>query len=203
MFTTSKVSKTIPDGSRQVLKNVNLCFFPGAKIGVVGLNGSGKTSLLRIMAGVDDKFDGEAVPMPGASIGYLPQEPVLDGRTVQENIDLGVTKSQALLDQFTALSVKCGEPLSDNEMARVMDDLAGGLITYSLYCLHQNHLAESGSDPQNPISLCPHTPNQSAALQDQIDAGDLWELDRMKQVESVLFAPRPSCWGLVLTTKTW
>ena len=143
MFTMSKVSKTIPDGSREVLNNINLCFYPGAKIGVVGLNGSGKTSLLRIMAGEDKTFEGTAVPMPGASIGYLPQEPVLEGRTVQENIDLGVAKAQALLDQFTDLSVKCGEDLSDDEMARVMDELAD--------------------------------------LQDKIDAGNLWELDRMKQ----------------------
>ena len=63
----------MPDGSRTILKNINLCFFPGAKIGVVGLNGSGKSSLLKIMAGVDKEFTGVAVPMPSASIGYLSQ----------------------------------------------------------------------------------------------------------------------------------
>ena len=76
MFTMTKVSKTLPQG-KQILKDINLCFYPGAKIGVVGLNGSGKSSLLKIMAGVDTQFDGTAVPMPGASVGYLPQEPIL------------------------------------------------------------------------------------------------------------------------------
>ena len=79
MFTISKLSKSLPDGSRTILKNINLCFYPGAKIGVVGLNGSGKSTLLKIMAGVEKQFDGVAVPMPGASIGYLPQEPTLEG----------------------------------------------------------------------------------------------------------------------------
>ena len=60
------------------MKNINLCFFPGAKIGVVGSNGSGKSSLLKIMAGVDNQFTGTAVPMPKASVGYLPQEPILE-----------------------------------------------------------------------------------------------------------------------------
>ena len=142
MFTIQGLSKTIPDGSREILKKINLCFFPGAKIGVVGLNGSGKSSLLRIMAGVDTSFDGVAVPMPSASVGYLPQEPQLEGTTVMDNINMGVAKGQALLDEFNELSVKCGEPLSDDEMAKVMDDLAN--------------------------------------LQDKIDAGNLWELDRLK-----------------------
>ena len=63
MFTITGLTKTLPDGSRTILKNINLCFFPGAKIGVVGLNGSGKSSLLKIMAGVDKSFTGTAVPM--------------------------------------------------------------------------------------------------------------------------------------------
>ena len=64
--------------NRTILKNINLCFFPGAKIGVVGSNGSGKSSLLKVMAGVDTQFTGTAVPMPKASVGYLPQEPILE-----------------------------------------------------------------------------------------------------------------------------
>ena len=81
MFTIQGLTKSLPDGSRTILKNINLCFYPGAKIGVVGLNGSGKSSLLRIMAGLDKSYDGTAVPMPGASIGYLSQEPVLQEGT--------------------------------------------------------------------------------------------------------------------------
>jgi ATP-binding cassette ChvD family protein len=143
MFTVKGLTKTLPDGSRTLLKNIHLCFYPGAKIGVVGLNGSGKSSLLKIMAGVDKEFTGEAVPMPGASIGYLPQEPTLEGKTVIDNINLGVKKSQDLLDRFTELSAKCAEPLSDDEMTKVMNELT--------------------------------------EVQNKIDAGNLWEIDRVKQ----------------------
>lgn len=142
MFTILGLTKTLPDGSKTILKNINLCFYPGAKIGVVGLNGSGKSSLLKIMAGVDASFTGTAVPMPGISIGYLPQEPILQGKTVMENIDYGVKKSQDILNKFNELSMKCAEPLSDDEMERVMNELAD--------------------------------------IQATIDAGNLWEIDRMK-----------------------
>ena len=123
MFTMQGVTKTLPDSGKTILKNINLCFFPGAKIGVVGLNGSGKSSLLRVMAGVDKDFTGTAVPCPGASIGYLSQEPILEGETVMDNINLGVAKSQAVLDRFNELSLKCGEALSDDDMAKVMNEL--------------------------------------------------------------------------------
>lgn len=124
MFTISKLSKTLPDGSRTILKNINLCFYPGAKIGVVGLNGSGKSTLLKIMAGVEKVFDGVAVPMPGASIGYLPQEPTLEGATVIDNINIGVKKSQDLLDRFNELTVKCSDPTLDPEqIEKVMNDM--------------------------------------------------------------------------------
>jgi sulfate-transporting ATPase len=79
-----RVGKLIPP-KRQILKDISLSFFPGAKIGVLGTNGSGKSSLLRIMAAVDTEFDGTATPMPNISIGYLPQEPKIDPeRTVRE-----------------------------------------------------------------------------------------------------------------------
>jgi len=123
MFTMTQCSKTVADGSKTVLKNINLCFFPGAKIGVVGSNGSGKSSMLKIMAGLDKSFTGTAVPMPSASVGYLPQEPQLIGETVIDNINLGVEKSQKLLDRFNELSLKCAEPLGDDEMAQVMAEL--------------------------------------------------------------------------------
>ena len=123
MFTIIDLTKTLPDGSRTILNNINLSFYPGAKIGVVGSNGSGKSSLLRIMAGVDKQFDGTAIPMPSASIGYLPQEPELTGETVMDNINLGVQRSQQKLDRFNELSVQLGEPLSDQEMSAVMNEI--------------------------------------------------------------------------------
>lgn len=122
-MTLTKVNKVLPQG-KQILKNINLAFYPGAKIGVVGLNGSGKSSLLKIMAGADTQFDGGAVPMPGASVGYLAQEPTLEGKTVQDNIDLGCKKSQDVLDRFNDLSLKLGEDLSTDEMDKVTQELS-------------------------------------------------------------------------------
>ena len=81
MFTLAGLTKKVPDGSRTILDGIDLCFFPGAKIGVVGANGAGKSSLMKIMAGVDGEFDGTARPAPGASVGYLSQEPELAGET--------------------------------------------------------------------------------------------------------------------------
>lgn len=77
VYTMNRVGKIVPP-KRQILKDISLSFFPGAKIGVLGLNGAGKSSLLKIMAGIDKEIEGEAIPMPGLNIGYLPQEPVLD-----------------------------------------------------------------------------------------------------------------------------
>lgn len=91
VYTMNRVGKMVPP-KRQILKDISLSFFPGAKIGVLGLNGSGKSSLLRIMAGVDKEIEGEAVPMPGLRIGFLPQEPQLDpGKTVREAVEEGMS----------------------------------------------------------------------------------------------------------------
>ncbi|TNF20953.1 MAG: ATP-binding cassette domain-containing protein, partial [Pseudomonadales bacterium] len=76
VYSMHRVSKVVPP-KREILKDISLSFFPGAKIGVLGLNGAGKSTLLRIMAGVDTEIDGEARPMPGIKVGYLPQEPQL------------------------------------------------------------------------------------------------------------------------------
>ena len=90
VFTMNRVSRVVPP-KRVILKDISLSFFPGAKIGVLGTNGSGKSSLLKIMAGVDKEFEGEAVPMPGLNIGYLPQEPQLDAeQTVREAVEQGI-----------------------------------------------------------------------------------------------------------------
>src|SRR5437588_6539608 len=97
---------------REVLKGINLAFYPGAKIGVIGTNGSGKSSLLRIMAGVDTEFLGEAKPYPGTKIGYFAQEPELgSARTVLEAVDEAVADIRGLVTEFEAVSMKLGEPL--------------------------------------------------------------------------------------------
>src|SRR5204862_7972425 len=86
VYTMRRVSKTVPP-KRTILKNISLNFFPGAKIGVLGLNGSGKSSLLKIMAGVDDHYEGEVIRMPGIKVGYLEQEPLLSKNlTVREAV---------------------------------------------------------------------------------------------------------------------
>jgi ATP-binding cassette ChvD family protein len=142
MFTMVGLTKTLPDKSKTILKNINLSFYPGAKIGVVGLNGSGKSTLLKIMAGIDKEFDGTARPLPGASIGYLPQEPELEFDTVQECIDDAVQSSRQILEDYNNLSMKLADPdITDDEMTNTMNELE--------------------------------------RINDVIDAGNLWELDRV------------------------
>ncbi|HEU4614263.1 MAG TPA: energy-dependent translational throttle protein EttA, partial [Kofleriaceae bacterium] len=105
VYTMNRVGKVVPP-KRVILRDISLSFFPGAKIGVLGLNGSGKSSLLKIMAGVDTEFDGEAVPMPGLRIGYLPQEPMLDPQaTVRAAVEEGMSEvldAKARLDEVYA-----------------------------------------------------------------------------------------------------
>jgi energy-dependent translational throttle protein EttA len=141
VYTMNRVSKIVPP-KREILKDISLSFFPGAKIGVLGLNGSGKSSLLRIMAGIDTEIDGEARPQPGINVGYLPQEPEIDPtQTVRDAVEEGVGEIKALLTRFDEISNAFAEPMSDDEM----NDL----------------LMEQGE------------------LQNQIDAVNGWELDRM------------------------
>jgi energy-dependent translational throttle protein EttA len=121
IFTMRDLRKVVPP-SREILKGIHLSFFPGAKIGVLGANGAGKSSLLRIMAGVDKDFLGEARPLPGTRIGFLPQEPQLDpSKDVRGNVMDGVREQQALLDQFNEISAKFAEPMDDDEMARLLE----------------------------------------------------------------------------------
>jgi sulfate-transporting ATPase len=121
IFTMRDLRKVVPP-SREILKGIYLAFYPGAKIGVLGANGAGKSSLLRIMAGVDQDFLGEARPLPGTRIGFLPQEPQLDpGKDVRGNVIEGVREQQALLDQFNQISAKFAEPMDDEEMARLLE----------------------------------------------------------------------------------
>ncbi|MDA0787833.1 MAG: energy-dependent translational throttle protein EttA [Proteobacteria bacterium] len=121
VFTMSRVGKTVPP-NRTILKDISLSFFPGAKIGVLGLNGAGKSTLLKIMAGVDKDFHGEARPQPDIRIGYLAQEPELDpGKDVRGNVEDGVAALKALLDEFNAVSDQFAEPMSDDEMNELLE----------------------------------------------------------------------------------
>ena len=116
--------KVVPP-SREILRGIWLSFYPGAKIGVLGANGAGKSSLLRIMAGVDHDFQGEAWPHEGTRIGYLSQEPQLDAsKNVKENVELAVQPTRDLLRKFEEISNKFAEPMSDDEMTKLLDQQA-------------------------------------------------------------------------------
>ncbi|MDP3720561.1 MAG: energy-dependent translational throttle protein EttA [Acidobacteriota bacterium] len=122
VYTMKGLGKVYPPDA-QVLKDIWLSFLPGAKIGVLGLNGAGKSTLLKIMAGVETSFVGEAFPGQGVSIGYLPQEPVLNpDKDVRGNVEEGVAEIKALLDRYDAVNAKLGEDLSPEEMDKVMDE---------------------------------------------------------------------------------
>ena len=122
IYTMHRVGKVVPP-KREILKNISLSFFPGAKIGVLGLNGSGKSSLLRIMAGVDQEFNGEARPAPNTKVGYLSQEPQLDAsKNVRGNVEEAVASTKALLDKFNEISMKFGEPMDDDTMNKLMEE---------------------------------------------------------------------------------
>ena len=141
VFTMNRVSKVVPP-KRVILKDISLSFFPGAKIGVLGLNGSGKSSLLKIMAGVDKEFDGEATPMPNLNIGFLPQEPQLNPeQTVREAVEEGlgeVFNAQKKLDEIYAAYA---EPDAD------FDKLAAEQAKYEAL------LANAGSDTGHQLEI--------------------------------------------------
>ena len=116
------VGKIIPP-KRKILDNINLSFFPGAKIGVLGFNGSGKSSLLRIMAGIDKEIEGEARPQPDIKIGYLAQEPELDDSTdVRANVEKGVQEVIDTLKAYNQISDRFAEPMDDEEMTQLIED---------------------------------------------------------------------------------
>src|SRR5687768_13921583 len=120
VFTMYKLSRTHPPDKR-VLEDISLSFLPGAKIGVLGANGAGKSSLLRIMAGLDTGFSGEARLAPGATVGLLEQEPRLDpDKDVRGNVEDGVRELRDLLDRFNELAADYSEETAD-EFARLQD----------------------------------------------------------------------------------
>jgi ATP-binding cassette ChvD family protein len=135
IYTMNRVSKVVPP-KRIILRDISLSFFPGAKIGVLGLNGSGKSSLLKIMAGIDASFDGEARPQSGIRIGFLPQEPQLDAaKDVRTTVMEGVGETFRQVQEFNSISDKFAEPMDDERMnallarqAQLQDaiDTAGG-----------------------------------------------------------------------------
>ncbi|HUU74174.1 MAG TPA: energy-dependent translational throttle protein EttA [Burkholderiales bacterium] len=141
VYTMMRVGKMVPP-KRVILKDISLSFFPGAKIGVLGLNGSGKSSLLRIMAGEDQDFDGEAVPMPGIRIGYLPQEPQLDADlTVREAVEQGMGEVMEAKRKLDEIYAAYAEPDAD------FDKLAEEQAKYEAV------LAASGSDTEHQLEI--------------------------------------------------
>jgi len=121
IYTMQNLRKVVPP-SREILKGIYLSFFPGVKIGVLGSNGAGKSSLLRIMAGVDQDFIGHAKPADGVRVGFLPQEPTLDAaKTVRGNVEEAVADTRALLEEFEAISNRFAEPMDEDEMTALLE----------------------------------------------------------------------------------
>ena len=144
IYVMQNLSKVFP-GGKELFKGISLSFFPGAKIGVLGVNGAGKSTLLKIMAGVDKEFNGEAWPADGVKIGYLEQEPKLDPtKTVMENVMDGLGDTVKLLKRFEEVSMKFAEPMSDDEMNKLIEE--------------------------------------QAALQEQIDAVNGWDIERTVEI---------------------
>ena len=122
IYTMNRVAKVVPP-KRFIIRDISLSFFPGAKIGVLGLNGAGKSTLLKIMAGLDKEFDGEARPQAGINIGYLPQEPELDpDKDVRGNVEDGLGEIKAWLDRFNEISMQFAEPMDDDAMNALLEE---------------------------------------------------------------------------------
>jgi sulfate-transporting ATPase len=141
VYTMNRVGKTVPP-KRQILKDISLSFFPGAKIGVLGLNGAGKSTLLKIMAGIDTDIEGQATPMPGLKIGYLPQEPQLDAaKTVREEVEAGLGEVMQAKDKLDAIYAAYAEPDAD------FDALAAEQAKYEAI------LATAGADTEQQMEV--------------------------------------------------
>src|SRR5690242_9660365 len=124
IYVMKDLKRVVPP-SRVILDGIWLSFYPGAKIGVLGANGAGKSSLLKIMAGVDQDFQGEAWPAAGTRVAYLSQEPQLDpGKDVKGNVEEAVRETRALLERFEAIAAKFAEPMSDDAMQKLLDEQA-------------------------------------------------------------------------------
>ena len=132
VYSMQAVTKVVPP-KRKILENISLSFFPGAKIGVLGLNGAGKSTLLRIMAGEDQEIEGEARPLSDLRIGYLKQEPELDDeKNVRSNVEEGLGEIVELLSEYNNISDRFAEDLDDQTMSELLDrqgDLAEKIET--------------------------------------------------------------------------
>src|ERR1035437_666955 len=141
VFTMNRVGKIVPP-KRQIIKDISLSFFPGAKIGLLGLNGSGKSTVLRIMAGIDKDIIGEATPMPNLSIGYLPQEPQLDPeQTVREAVESGLGEIMTAKQKLEEVYAAYAEPDAD------FDKLAEEQAKY------ENIIAAGGADVEHQLEI--------------------------------------------------
>jgi ATP-binding cassette ChvD family protein len=146
-------------GQRELLKNISLAFYPGAKIGLLGRNGAGKSTLMKIMAGIDREYEGEARLAEGYTVGYLEQEPQLDpSKTVFENVMNGVEPSRAVLRRYEEINARFADPLSDAEMEKLLVE--------------------------------------QARVQDEIDAKNLWDLDRQVEIAMDAMNLPPADWGV-------
>src|SRR5210317_202893 len=124
IYSMMGVGKIYPP-NKKVLKDISLSYFYGAKIGVLGLNGAGKSSLLRILAGEDKNFNGETILSPGHTVRYLEQEPLVDvNLTVRQVVEQGVQEAVDLLKAFEEINVKFAEPMSDEEMDKLIQNQA-------------------------------------------------------------------------------
>ena len=144
-------------GQRELLKDINIAFYPGAKIGLLGRNGAGKSTLMKIMAGLDKEFEGEARLAEGSTVGYLSQEPQLDPeKTVQENVMEAVAATSAVLTRFEEINARLGEPMEPEEMEKLLEE--------------------------------------QAAVQDEIEAKNAWDLDRQLEIAMEAMNLPPGDW---------
>ncbi|HET8613854.1 MAG TPA: energy-dependent translational throttle protein EttA [Sphingomonas sp.] len=123
-FVMKGLTKTFPGAPKPVLNNINLQFLPGTKIAIIGVNGTGKSTLMKIMGGIDKEFQGEAWAAEGVTVGYLPQEPQLDpDKTVMENVKDGVRGVADMIDRFNAISAEMGDPKEDTDFDALMEEM--------------------------------------------------------------------------------
>ena len=155
-------------GRNDVLKGINLCFYHGAKIGIVGENGSGKSTLLKIMAGEDHEFEGRAAPLKGTTIGFLSQEPSLDNeQTVRENVEQAFGDIKKMIEDFNEVSAKMAEPMSDEEMEKALEKM--GRLQDQIDAADGWELDRQVEVAMDALVLPPMTKKQGLCLEAKLD----------------------------------